>query len=54
MGSDEVGALGADGKEYWKTENMKRRPTNKLNETTIHHRMTYGTKMGDEIKDTRT
>jgi hypothetical protein len=32
VGSDEVGALGADGKEYWKNRDMERRPTNKLHE----------------------
>jgi hypothetical protein len=54
VGSNEAGTLDADGKRILESRRYGRRPTNKLSKTTIHHSMTYETKMDDEIKGTRT
>jgi len=50
MGSDEARIWGADGKRTLESRRDERGPTNKLNQTTIHHSMTYETKMNDVIR----
>ena len=42
------------GKEYCKAGDIEGDRQTKLSKTTIHHSMTYETKMDDEIKGTRT
>ena len=50
MGSDEARIWGADGKRILNSRRYEKGPTNKLNQTTIHHSMTYGNRMNDEIR----
>ena len=51
MGSNEAGTWDADGKRILENRRYVRRPTNKLNNTTIHHSVTYETKIDDEIRE---
>ena len=53
MGSNEAGTWDADGKRILENRRYVRRPTNKLNKTTIHQSMTYETKMDDAIRGYR-